>query len=131
MKNGIFGSLIVKQADIRDPHRSLYDVDEPNHVLMLTQLQDPTSQNPGKVVMLINGKQGVKSNDAENSAKVLSFHVKPGRRHRFRVINAAGAGSCPMVLSVDNHNLVLIALDGHPINPRVVTSVILGKGNLK
>lgn len=118
MKNGIFGSLIVKQADIREPHRSLYDLDDPKHVLLLTQ-----SSGDSKVAMLINGR-----GSESIGSKVPAVDVISGRRSRFRVANAAGAGSCPMILSIEQHSMLLIALDGHAINPHVVASIVLAKG---
>ncbi|XP_014606094.1 PREDICTED: L-ascorbate oxidase-like isoform X1 [Polistes canadensis] len=128
--NGIFGSLIVRQADIRDPQRAFYDVDDPNHVILVTHWQhspeillDRGLTKPA--ILLVNGK-----GRQMNGPKVpyMTFNVVPGRRHRFRAANAGGAGSCPITISIDNHSLFLITLDGHPIEPQYVTSITLAKG---
>lgn len=128
--NGIIGSLIVRQADLREPHRALYDIDDPNHVVLVTQWQHSpeVSFNQGyskPAILLINGRGRQPNGPA---VPLSTFTVIPGRRHRFRVANAGGAGACPVTLFIDGHPLLLIALDGHPIEPRQVTSITLAKG---
>ncbi|XP_029162349.1 laccase-1-like isoform X2 [Nylanderia fulva] len=128
--NGIFGSLIVKQADLREPHRALYDIDDPNHVILVTHWQHSpeVSFNQGHTkpaILLINGRGRQPSGP---TVPLDTFTVIPGRRHRFRAANAGGAGACPVTLSIDGHTLLLIALDGHPIEARQVTSITLAKG---
>ncbi|XP_012535530.2 laccase-1 isoform X2 [Monomorium pharaonis] len=128
--NGIVGSLIVRQADLREPHRALYDIDDPNHVILVTQWQHSPevsfSQGYSKpAILLINGR-GRQPNGSTVPLSV--FTVIPGRRHRFRVANAGGAGACPVTLFIDGHALLLIALDGHPTESRQVTSITLAKG---
>ncbi|KFB43437.1 laccase 1 [Anopheles sinensis] len=44
------------------------------------------------------------------------FHVDKGRRYRFRLINAEFL-NCPVELSIENHNLTVIASDGFGIQP--------------
>ncbi|XP_076162848.1 uncharacterized protein LOC143144386 isoform X1 [Ptiloglossa arizonensis] len=128
--NGIFGALIVKQADIRDPHRALYDIEDTSHVILVTQWQHTTDfafaqghTKPG--ILLVNGR-GRQPNGP--NVPFTRFNVVPGRRHRFRLANAGGAGSCPITISVDAHPLLLIALDGHSVDPRQVTSITLARG---
>ncbi|XP_018346836.1 PREDICTED: laccase-4-like isoform X2 [Trachymyrmex septentrionalis] len=129
--DGIIGSLIVRQADLREPHRALYDIDDPNHVVLVTQWQHSLPEvqfNQGYLkpaILLINGKGRQPNGPA---VPLSTFTVIPGRRHRFRVANAGGAGACPVTLFIDGHLLLLIALDGHPIEPRQVTSITLAKG---
>ncbi|XP_011156719.2 laccase-4 isoform X1 [Solenopsis invicta] len=128
--NGIIGSLIVRQADLREPHRTLYDIDDPNHVVLITQWQHSSeisfNQDYSKpAILLINGRGRQPSGPA---VPLSVFTVIPGRRHRFRVANAGGAGACPVTLFIDGHVLLLIALDGHPIEPQQVTSITLAKG---
>lgn len=56
------------------------------------------------------------------------FNVKPGRRHRFRVAYTSGLSGCPVNLTVDNHLLKIIELDGNPTNPHEVSSIRISKG---
>ncbi|XP_054001487.1 uncharacterized protein LOC128888550 [Hylaeus anthracinus] len=128
--NGIFGALIVKQADIKDAHRRLYDIDDVNHMVLVTHWQHIpeitfTEGHSKPAILLINGR-----GRQPNGPKVpyTTFTVVPGRRHRFRLANAGGAGSCPITISVDAHPLLLIALDGHPVEPRQVASITLARG---
>ena len=128
--NGIFGALIVKQADVRDPQRALYDIDDQNHVVLVTPWQHTeeitfTQGRAKPAILLVNGK-GRQPNGP--NVPLATFTVVPGRRHRFRVANAGGAGSCPITISIDAHPLLLIALDGQPVEPRQVTSITLAKG---
>ncbi|XP_020298283.1 laccase-like isoform X2 [Pseudomyrmex gracilis] len=130
VSNGIFGPLIVKQADLRESHRALYDIDDSNHVVLITQWQHlpeiSYNQDYSKpAILLINGR-GRQPN--EPTLPLSTFTVIPGRRHRFRVANAGGAGACPVTLFIDGHTMLLIALDGQPIEPRQVTSITLAKG---
>ncbi|KZC10367.1 PREDICTED: laccase-4-like [Dufourea novaeangliae] len=128
--NGIFGALIVKQADIKDPHRSLYDIDDKNHVILVTQWQHTaettfTQGHSKPATLLINGR-GRQPNGP--SVPYTTFTVIPGRRHRFRLANAGGAGTCPITISIDAHPLLLIALDGQAVDPRQVASITLATG---
>ncbi|KAL6259668.1 hypothetical protein P5V15_009584 [Pogonomyrmex californicus] len=128
--NGIIGSLIVRQADLREPHRALYDIDDPNHVVLVTQWQHSpeVSLNQGHskpAILLINGKG---RQPGGPTIPLSTFTVVPGRRHRFRVANAGGASACPVTLFIDGHSLLLIALDGHPTEPRQIISITLAKG---
>lgn len=120
----------MRQADLREPHRALYDVDDPNHVVLVTQWRHSpeVSFNQGyskPAILLINGR-GQQPNGP--AVPLSTFTVIPGRRHRFRIANAGGAGACPVTLFIDGHSLLLIALDGQPIEPRQVTSITLAKG---
>ena len=52
-----------------------------------------------------------------NQAPLETYHVTKGQKYRFRVI---AAGSLyPFRMSVDNHNLTLIASDGYDFEPVV------------
>ncbi|XP_026671375.1 laccase-4-like isoform X1 [Ceratina calcarata] len=128
--NGIFGALVVKQADIKDPHRALYDIDDSNHVVLISQWQHSpeiafTQGHAKPAILLVNGK-GRQPNGPNVPSTV--FQVVPGRRHRFRVANAGGAGSCPVTFSIDAHPLLIIALDGQPVEPQQAISITLAKG---
>ena len=53
--------------------------------------------------------------------------VQPCTRYRFRVVSP-GFTLCPIVVSVDDHNLTMIASDGAPFNPQQVRSFIVHPG---
>ncbi|XP_044585683.1 laccase-4-like isoform X1 [Cotesia glomerata] len=130
--NGIFGSLIVRQADAREPHRLLYDVDDPNHAVLVSQwhhsiVTDTAAGQANKkpALLLINGK-GHQPNGPQ--VPLSSFNVTRGLRYRFRLAHAGGAGACPITFAVEEHPLTLIALDGNPVVPLKVKSITLAKG---
>lgn len=51
------------------------------------------------------------------------FHVDANAKYRFRTINS-GFLNCPLEISVDNHTLIIIASDGHYINPVEVDTLV-------
>lgn len=48
--------------------------------------------------------------------------VEPGKRYRIRIINAF-CTVCPGMLTIQNHNMSVIATDGISIKPRTVDSI--------
>ncbi|XP_015111395.1 laccase-4 [Diachasma alloeum] len=132
--NGIFGSLIVRQADVREPHRNLYDVDDPSHVILISQWHHSIQSDYGindygaakkSALLLINGK-GRQPHDSKMPLSV--FNVIPGKRHRFRIAHAGGTGICPVTFYIHQHSMLLIALDGHPIQPMTIDKITLANG---
>ncbi|XP_041347612.1 laccase-1-like [Gigantopelta aegis] len=61
-----------------------------------------------------------------NGAPLQVFTVDKGKTYRFRVISAATL--YPFRLYIAQHNLTVVASDGHEIEPRVVQSIILQTG---
>lgn len=51
------------------------------------------------------------------------YNVKKSFRYRFRLVNA-GFLNCPLEISVDNHTILVIASDGHYIEPIMVDSLV-------
>ena len=82
-----------------------------------------TGKNKADTI-LINGH-----GRTENGPKTpfATFNVKSGFRYRFRIISP-GFTLCPIEVSVENHNLTLIASDTHSIVPMEVTSFIVHEG---
>ena len=60
------------------------------------------------------------------------IHVTPGLRHRLRFVGATGL-NCPVVVSLDGHQMTLIATDGTPIVPFTMDSFVIytGKSRLE
>jgi hypothetical protein len=56
------------------------------------------------------------------------FTVAPKKKYRFRVVYAGGGKACPITISVANHVLRVISLDGNPVTPREVTSLVMAAG---
>ncbi|XP_063928089.1 uncharacterized protein LOC135141166 isoform X2 [Zophobas morio] len=111
---GTFGALIIRQSEKNDPLRKHYDVDSKKHVILISEGDD---------ALLINGKA-----PSDTGAAVEVFTLKRNKRYRFRAAFVGGDGSCPVSLTIDNHPIRIIALDGNPVSPNEATAVVLGKG---
>ena len=97
-----------------------------SNYLFLSYIYRDTGKNKADN-MLINGKG--RYTTKENSVKTpyATFHVKSGFRYRFRIVSP-GFTLCPIQVSVENHNLTLIASDTEDIEPIEVESFILHEG---
>ncbi|KAI4461027.1 multi-copper oxidase [Holotrichia oblita] len=123
--DGVFGGLIVREDNRFDLNHKLYDVDDENHLILIsewsksfaTDLMDAPDV-PDKI--LINGKY------SESQTPV--FHILKGKRYRFRMAYTGGVTGCPVSMNVENHLLKVITLDGHSINPYEVDTIVLNKG---
>nr|CAI5832434.1 unnamed protein product [Callosobruchus analis] len=110
--HGLFGSLVVKQADKLDPHKKYYDLDYDNHTILLSEWSNGS-------LVLINGR---------SSLNATTFHVKKGKRHKFRLIYASGLMNCPIKVTIAEHVMLVVALDGNDIKSHEADTIILGKG---
>lgn len=136
--DGLFGAFIVRQPDKIDPQKSLYDYDKNDHVIVISEwshgfaIQSILDTIPLSVEsILVNGKGTHKDADIlenESSVPLSVFSVESEKKYRFRVANAGGVKGCPVTLEIESHPLKLIALDGHPVLPKEVNSLILGRG---
>lgn len=138
--SGVFGSIVVRQAE--DPHRGLYDTDFPEHVIVLSDWGHTSvaTQFSGRHhgqgddyarTILVNGKGRNSAAELEGVEAVQLplevIQVTPGLRHRLRFVGGMGL-NCPVVVSVDGHQLTLIATDGNPIVPFTMDSFVIYSG---
>nr|CAD7438010.1 unnamed protein product [Timema bartmani] len=134
--DGLFGALVVRQADGKDPLRYLYDVDDKNYVVIVSdwshgsgvqRIVSSRSSATSSDMLLINGRgQGV--GDSDNLAPLAAFSVDQNVRYRLRIAYTGGSRGCPISVKVDGHVLTVIALDGNPVEPRDVTAVSISPG---
>lgn len=120
--NGFFGALVVRQPEKLDPHTKLYDEDNKEHIILISEWS-PSIDSAMPSSLLINGKA---PSDAGNALSV--FTVRKGQRYRFRMAYTGGVIGCPVTLSIDQHLIKVIALDGNPTVPYEVSSITLSKG---
>lgn len=105
--DGIYGSLIVRQPPSRDPNSHLYDFDLTTHIILLSDWlhEDAAERYPGRLAvntgqdpesMLINGRGQFRDPNTGfmTNTPLEIFTMTPGRRYRFRLINAF-ASVCP------------------------------------
>ncbi|XP_041354915.1 laccase-5-like [Gigantopelta aegis] len=141
--NGVFGSLVVHQPDSTNPHAALYQHDLPEHTIVVHDWLKTLAMNKfeGHYLagyddephsMLINGRgtyhkfMDPKTNKTAYTPKAV-FRVTKGQNYRFRFINP-GIMECPIQISIDNHQLTMIASDGVPFLAKVVDSFIIFAG---
>ena len=136
LKDGVFGSLIIREAT--DTHSKLYDFDIKEHVIILNEwtrqpfetiyapfLHDALYGTVNSI--LINGKGQLNNAGADMLVPLEVFNVEKGFRYRFRLM-LNGIQHCPMEFSIDQHNLTVISSDGSPIEPYVVQSIGISSG---
>jgi FtsP/CotA-like multicopper oxidase with cupredoxin domain len=121
----------------------LYDYDLVEHIITVNDWINETAltkfishhHNDGDnkpTSILINGKGAfhkfITQNGDTFTTPRAQFSVKHGYRYRFRVINA-GFLYCPIQISIDNHNLTIIATDGRLVEPVEIQNFIIYAGN--
>lgn len=86
-----------------------------------------TGQDPES--MLINGKGQFRDPNTGfmTNTPLEIFTMTPGRRYRFRMINAFSS-VCPAQVTIEGHGLTVIATDGEPVHPVNVNTVISFSG---
>ncbi|CAG2054218.1 unnamed protein product [Timema podura] len=138
--DGLYGSIVVRQAPSRDPNSHLYDYDLTTHVMLLSDWmhEDAVERFPGRLAvnpgqdpdtLLINGRgqfQDPNTGFVTNTPLEV-FTMTPGRRYRFRVVNSL-ATVCPAQLTIQGHSLIVIATDGESVHPVVVNTIISFSG---
>lgn len=86
-----------------------------------------TGQDPES--MLINGKGQFRDPNTGfmTNTPLEIFTMTPGRRYRFRMINAFST-VCPAQITIEGHQLTVIATDGEPVHPVNVNTIISFSG---
>ncbi|XP_033107327.1 laccase-5-like [Anneissia japonica] len=144
--DGMYGSLIVRQAREVEHNGYAYDFDLPEHVVMLADWKSRPAmstflmtESPTRYVIpeeqtfsiLVNGRaKEVPFNDEYGETyftPLSSFKVEEGMTYRFRVISAAFA-LCNLQVSIESHPLTIIAVDGSEVRPKEVDSFVIAPG---
>ncbi|XP_033107334.1 laccase-4-like isoform X2 [Anneissia japonica] len=144
--DGIYGSLIIRKPKEVEQISDEYDLDVPEHVILLTDWRDHgglfvtvqlfsnsvyVNDEINLLPMLINGRAiGDTFLDEDGNTfftPLTTFEVEEGLRYRFRVISAA-YGFCNTQVSVEAHSLRMISLDGSDVMPKTVDSFIIAPG---
>lgn len=138
--DGLHGSVVVRQPPSRDPNSHLYDFDLTTHVMLLSDWlhEDAAERYPGRLAvntgqdpesMLINGKGQFRDPNTGfmTNTPLEIFTMTPGRRYRFRMINAFSS-VCPAQITIEGHGLTVISTDGEPVHPVNVNTIISFSG---
>ncbi|KAL3853426.1 hypothetical protein ACJMK2_016981 [Sinanodonta woodiana] len=146
---GIFGALIIRERKYHKEDEHSMTIMEYNHDMdsVMSYMKDVHGLYHGRTPAvrskaidgtafdvfhfhsaLINGRG--RFNDPEtgdnNGAPLEVFHVMQGKSYRFRVV-AAGS-MLAFRISVDQHQLLLVASDGHDLEHVAVESFIINPG---
>ncbi|XP_076303579.1 uncharacterized protein LOC143221864 [Lasioglossum baleicum] len=135
--NGFAGSFIVREPAEEDPNSDLYDYDLANHVVFISDwmIENAVERFPGRTEgitqqlpddLLINGRGRYKSEigtNATTDTPLEVIQVEANKRYRFRMINAFCA-TCSGELTIQGHNLTVIATDGESVKPVTVSSIV-------
>lgn len=123
--DGLRGPFVI--YDPADPHASLYDVDDENTVITLSDWYHFVSPQAGIVATpnstLINGL-GRYSGGPSTDLAVIT--VEKDKRYRFRIV----AVSCDpnYTFSIDSHKMTIIEADGVNTQPLEVDQLIVYAG---
>nr|CAD7439513.1 unnamed protein product [Timema bartmani] len=132
--NGIHGSFVVRCPQSEDIHGHLYDHDLPEHTIIMSDwLHVPASMHlpgsshilngiPENVLINGRGRSTVNSSDDLVPIPYTKFTVRFGERYRMRIINS-GTLICPFQISVEDHNMTVIATDGEPCEPKMINTL--------
>ncbi|XP_067614892.1 uncharacterized protein Mco4 isoform X2 [Eurosta solidaginis] len=131
---GLAGAMVIRQPRVDDVHFALYDFDYSEHTIFIQDwMYDMSASLPpqnilidgvGRLLLTANGTSKFKS---DTPTLYSTYTVLRGGRYRFRVI-FNGIASCPISLSIDNHELVVIASDGNDIEPVKVRKITIHGG---
>ncbi|KAH9172785.1 laccase [Lactarius sanguifluus] len=124
--DGLRGAFIVE--DPNDPQKSLYDVDNDDTIISLSDWYHYLSTSPPAIPAfnstLINGKGRYVGGPQNVPLAVVS--VTKGTRYRFRLISMSCDPS--FVFSIDGHQFTVIEVEGTNVQPLLVDSIELFAG---
>lgn len=138
--DGAFGPLIIREPYDKLPMPIKEVILEPylnDHIMIVQDWNHETGLNSFNSFhhsigdnkpknILINGKGKNYEEEIQLDEKKTLFEVfevSKFMKYRFRLINA-GYLNCPFEISIDNHTLIIIASDGHYIEPITVDSLV-------
>lgn len=99
-----------------------------NQTVLTTETEQPTTVTTDKKFVVMNALHKQKRAADEIVTTPLEiYEVMHGRTYRFRMINA-GFLNCPVEVSIDHHNLTVIATDGWYFEPITVATIVVYAG---
>ncbi|KAF7993616.1 hypothetical protein HCN44_010211 [Aphidius gifuensis] len=130
------GAVIVRQPKEYDANYRLYDHDDTDNLIFLSDWMHDSpddhfpgtsgklkaGQSPDNALINGQGQWLDKTTGTWTNTSLNVVNVTPGKRYRFRMINA-GSFSCPFQLTIQNHSLTVIAADGENVKPTIVNSI--------
>ncbi|XP_043271372.1 laccase-like [Venturia canescens] len=133
--DGLVGPLIVRRPKNQEPFNNIWDFDGLDNVIMVTDFIHEGAGNrfPGTLIrksgqlpdsFFINGlgQWTDTMTGTTTNTPLARFNVTAGHRYRFRMINSCGF-TCAVQMTIEGHNLTVIATDGIPIKPVLASSI--------
>ncbi|ESO89918.1 hypothetical protein LOTGIDRAFT_124140, partial [Lottia gigantea] len=119
---GLYGAFIIRPKEPIVMHEFLVVINDWNHDWDSNQVYYRIFH-----AGLINGKgRYYNENGVHNDAPLEIFTVFSGNQYKFRWISAGSL--YPFRISIDNHNITIIASDGYDIEPFTAESLIINPG---
>ena len=75
----------------------------------------------------LNQSVGNKESNGTNEFPLTNFVVTKGFRYRFRIVSS-GFTLCPVLMSIENHSMTVIASDTSAVEPISIESLIIHPG---
>ncbi|KAJ4445529.1 hypothetical protein ANN_12209 [Periplaneta americana] len=132
-QDGIQGAFVVRTSKTLDPNGHLYDYDLASHVIFISDWMHSSAtehfpglkthqifQRPQSILLNGRGRYEVTGNATTFPSAV--FRVTPGKKYRFRLVGGM-CTSCAYQFRVQQHELLVIAVDGNPTEPVLVDSI--------
>ncbi|XP_033609847.1 laccase isoform X2 [Cryptotermes secundus] len=132
-QDGIQGAMVVRRPTSLEPNSHLYDYDLASHVIFVSDWMKSSAgehlpglethdkfQNPDSI--LINGKGRKEMDGLYAETPLYLFRVRQGKNYRFRIVGGM-CTSCAYKFSISHHTLLVIAVDGCPVEPVRVNSI--------
>ncbi|XP_065201897.1 uncharacterized protein LOC135832526 isoform X2 [Planococcus citri] len=116
--NNIYGLMVVREAKKVEPHSAVVDYDQSDHTIIVRSVENHSQSS-----ILINGRYAKAKVDSP-----VSFQVLQNKRYRFRLAYGGGDIKCPISCTIEDHKLLIIALDGNAIQPVSTSKITLVPG---
>lgn len=130
--DGLAGAFIVRQSPRLNPLSKMYDEDSMEHTIFISEWGHSMGPLAGMMSNVLNAESllinGKGNTEESPNAPLTTFTIEYGKKYRFRLVYGGGSRSCPIKLSIDDHSLTLVALDGHVIKTEEVDSIEISRG---
>ncbi|KAK1222164.1 hypothetical protein PQX77_014984, partial [Marasmius sp. AFHP31] len=123
--DGLRGAMVV--YDPEDPYKKLYDVDDENTIITLSDWYHKTStvliQTPGGKVADSTLINGLGRWSGQPNGQLAIVNVEKDKRYRMRLVSL----SCDpfYTFAIEGHNMTIIESDGQPTEPLAVDSLVI------
>ncbi|KAL5012010.1 hypothetical protein ScPMuIL_010561 [Solemya velum] len=138
--DGLYGAIVIKEPN--DPHKLKYNYDLSKHTIVVNDwlkelaiarlfchiLGPDCTDVPLAILVQGHGRGDPYTRNGNIYYTPYSeFNVTQSMKYRFRIV-ASGTMHCPFKISVDSHQIEVIATDGSPVHAVKADSVVIQSG---